>query len=89
MPARIHIGMSSATRSANARLAAVSELFDALEALLIAYQALPSADRAERWSGDAERITGEVARHLGTARSRISSTFEPRAESQARSGPAT
>lgn len=65
---------SSARPAANARTAAVADLFDALEGLLIAYHALPDSDRAQRWSGDADRITGEVARHLGTARSRLERT---------------
>lgn len=71
--------MSSPVRSApNARSAAVADLFDALEGLLISYQALPDdEDRAQRWSGDADRITGEIARHLGTARTRLASTFAP------------
>ena len=91
MPARIHSDMSSPARSAaNARSAAVADLFDALEGLLIAYQALPDEDRAQRWSGDADRITGEIARHLGTARSRLASTFAPgvcaTAEVQERTG---
>ena len=67
-----------------ARSAAVAELFDALEGLLIAYQALPEEDRARRWSGDADRITGEVARHLCTARTRLARTYP-----QPDSGPAT
>lgn len=70
--------MSSPARSAsNARTAAVADLFDALEGLLISYHALSDEDRAQRWSGDADRITGEIARHLGTARTRLSSTFAP------------
>ncbi len=70
--------MSSPARSAsNARTAAVADLFDALEGLLISYQALPDEARAQRWSGDADRITGEIARHLGTARTRLASTFAP------------
>jgi len=86
--------MSSPARSAaNARSAAVADLFDALEGLLIAYNALSDEDRAQRWSGDADRITGEVARHLGTARSRLASTLVPPAcvdvPAQDRSGPAT
>ncbi len=67
-----------------ARSSAVAELFDALEGLLIAYQALPAADRAQRWSGDADRITGEVARHLCAARTRLARTCP-----QPDSGPAT
>ncbi len=70
--------------SQQARSAAVAELFGALEGLLIAYQALPDADRAERWSGDADRITGEVARHLCTARTRLARTHP-----QPEAGPAT
>jgi hypothetical protein len=68
---------SPAGAAAQARSSAVAELFDALEGLLIVYQSLPTEDRDRRWSGDAERITGEVARHLCAARTRISSTFGP------------
>jgi hypothetical protein len=85
---------SSARTAATARSAAVADLFDALEGLLITYQALPSDERARRWSGDADRITGEVARQLGAARARLASTFDPAlreegAPVQVRSGPAT
>jgi hypothetical protein len=54
-----------------ARHAAVAELFDALEALLILYKSVPEADRVEEWSAQAERITGELGRHLHAARSRL------------------
>ena len=65
-------GAARRTRTSHdARSAAVAELFDALEGLLIAYHALPDGERTQRWSGDADRITGEVARHLCTARSRL------------------
>ena len=63
--------------SIHARTAAVADLFAALEGLLISYSALPDEDRERRWSGDADRITGEVARHLGTARTRLGSTVAP------------
>ncbi|MFC4943170.1 hypothetical protein [Pseudonocardia sp. GCM10023141] len=59
------------------RSAAVSDLFDAVEALMIRYQALPDAERHQLWSADAERITGEVGRHLSVARARLSSSFVP------------
>ncbi len=62
----------------DARSAAIAELFNALEALMVAYHALPEGHRREQWSADADRITGDVARHLSTARARISSTFSPR-----------
>jgi hypothetical protein len=71
--------MSSLARTAlNPRSAAVAELFDALEGLMVAYHALPEHERAQQWSADADRITGDVGRHLSTARTRISSTFVPR-----------
>jgi hypothetical protein len=70
--------------SQQARSSAVAELFDALEGLLIAYQALPDEDRAQRWAGDADRITGEVARHLCTARTRLARSYP-----QPEAGPAT
>ena len=75
---------SPAGAAAQARSSAVAELFDALEGLLIAYQALPDEDRAQRWSGDADRITGEVARHLCAARSRLARSYP-----QPGAGPAT
>jgi len=59
------------TTGAAARHDAVAELFEALEALMIGYRLSPEAERVQRWSADAERITGEVARHLCAARTRI------------------
>jgi len=38
---------------------------------MIGYRLSPEAERVQRWSADAERITGEVARHLCAARTRI------------------
>jgi hypothetical protein len=55
-----------------ARAAAIADLFDALEALMIHYAALPEGERSVRWSADADRITGGIARHLHGARHRIS-----------------
>jgi hypothetical protein len=76
--------MSSPARSAaNTRAATVADLFDALEGLLISYHALPDDDRTARWSGDADRITGEIARHLGAARTRLASTFAPACDTTA------
>jgi hypothetical protein len=54
------------------RSAAVADLFGALEDLMIHYGTLPEDERAARWSADADRITGEIARHLHSARRRIS-----------------
>lgn len=54
-----------------ARHAAVAELLDALEAMLIRYRSVPEADRVDAWSAQAERITGELGRHLHAARSRL------------------
>jgi hypothetical protein len=59
------------TIGAAARHDAVAELFEALDALMIDYRWSPEAERVQRWSADAERITGEVARHLCAARTRI------------------
>jgi hypothetical protein len=59
------------TRTA-ARTAAISDLFAALEDLMIHYGTLPEAERRSNWSADADRITGEIARHLHAARHRIS-----------------
>jgi hypothetical protein len=57
------------------RHAAVADLFDALEAMVVVYRSVPADDQARRWSDDAERITGDVARHLSTARDRLSATI--------------
>jgi hypothetical protein len=57
------------------RHAAIADLFDALEAMVVVYRTVPSDDQARRWSDDAERITGDVARHLSTARKRLSVTM--------------
>jgi hypothetical protein len=62
----------------SSRSAAVGELFAALEGLMISYHALPSAERDERWASDAELITGAVALHLSTARTRIAARSLPR-----------
>jgi hypothetical protein len=59
------------------RSAAVADLFAALEGLLISYQALPDAEREGRWDAEAELITGAVALHLSTARSRIAAGSRP------------
>jgi hypothetical protein len=56
----------------SSRSSAVGELFAALEGLMIAYHALPDGEREQRWATDAELITGAVALHLSTARTRIS-----------------
>lgn len=55
----------------------MTELFDALEAMLIIYRSIPEQDQARRWSADAERITGDLARYLSTARERVSATISP------------
>jgi hypothetical protein len=59
------------TRTAS-RSAAISDLFAALDALMIHYGTLPEAERQSYWSADADRITGEIARQLHAARHRIS-----------------
>jgi hypothetical protein len=38
------------------------------------YRSVSSDNQARRWSDDAERITGDVERHLSTARNRLSAT---------------
>jgi hypothetical protein len=62
----------------SSRSAAVGDLFAALEGLLISYQALPEAEREQRWTDEAELITGAVALHLSTARGRIAARSRPR-----------
>jgi hypothetical protein len=59
------------------RHAAIADLFDALEAMVVVYRSVPAADQVQRWSDDAERITGDVARHLSAARERLSATISP------------
>jgi hypothetical protein len=59
------------TRTA-ARSAAIANLFDALEGLMIHYGGLPEGERSVRWSADADRISGEIARHRHGAWHRIS-----------------
>ncbi len=66
---------SPAPRTPDSRSAAIGDLFSALEALMISYQALPEAERARQCATDADRITGEVAWYLNAARARISATF--------------
>lgn len=61
-----------ATATAAARHDAVAELFAALQTLLVDYRSPSEAGNVQSWNEDAERITGEVARHLCAARTRIS-----------------
>ena len=60
-----------------ARAAAITELFAALETLLRSYQDVPDSEREDRLAGDADLITGEVARRLAVARAGMSHTFPP------------
>ncbi|WP_345418510.1 hypothetical protein [Pseudonocardia xishanensis] len=59
----------------NARSAAIADLLDALADLATSYRDLPESDRVDRCTEDADRITAEVARHLFTARTRLSSAY--------------
>jgi hypothetical protein len=63
--------------SAEARIAAVEELFVAVEAVTQSYRSLPEDERNERLNTDAALITGEVARLLAIARARISADTAP------------
>jgi len=63
----------------SARAAAVADLLASLEVVLVSCQIVPDADRESAWDVDAHRITGEVARHLATARARLSPSFNPSA----------
>ena len=58
-----------------ARSSAVAELLAALEELTADYRGLPESERILRCEAEADRITAEVARHLHTARSRLSSAY--------------
>jgi hypothetical protein len=53
------------------RAAAAADLLDALQILVLEYDALTAAERAAHLHRDADRITGHVARHLGIARRRL------------------
>jgi hypothetical protein len=59
----------------NPDAATIGDLLAAVEDLLITYQALPDANREQRWAADAHRITGELSRHLAIARTRLSPGF--------------
>ena len=63
--------------SAEARTAAIEELFAALEAVMQSYRSLPDAEWNERLNTDAALITGEVTRLLAIARARISADAAP------------
>ena len=56
--------------------------------MLVSCQIVPDADREASWHADADRITGEVARHLATARARLSPSFDPSAHSAPLTTPA-
>ena len=58
-----------------ARAAAITELFDALETLLGSYRSVCDDEREERLAADADLITGEIARRLAVARAGMSHTF--------------
>jgi hypothetical protein len=63
------------SRCSAVRHEAVAELLAAMSELVTVYGSMADGDRVRCWSADAERITGEVARALGAARARLSSTF--------------
>jgi len=65
------------TTLAEARAAAVDELFVALDAVIHSYRSLPAGERDDRLSDDAALITGEIARRLAVARARISAAPVP------------
>jgi hypothetical protein len=71
------IDIDIATATAAARHEAVAELFAALQTLMVDYQSPSEAGQVQSWNEDAERITGEVARHLCAARTRISQRPTP------------
>jgi hypothetical protein len=62
-----------------ARAAAITELFAALDTLSRTYQSVPDDQRDERLASDADLITGEIARRLAVARATMSRPFlDPR-----------
>ena len=63
--------------TAEARTAAIEELFAALDAVMHTYRTLPREERDEHMSADAVVITGEIARRLAVARSRIQADRPP------------
>ena len=64
------------TRPAS-RAATITDLFAALDDLMLAYQLLPETQRQDSCANDADRITGEISRHLAAARARLSPSFDP------------
>jgi hypothetical protein len=60
-----------------ARAAAITELFVALETLLRSYRSMPDDEREARLAADADLITGEIARRLAIARAGMSHIFPP------------
>ena len=77
---------NSFSRGPAVRHEAIAELFGAMSALLATYSSMADGDRVRCWSADAERITGEVARALSTARTRLSSTIPAPTAGPDRSG---
>ena len=69
--------MRAGLTTSSPRAAAVADLLSALEVVLLSCRIVPEADRESSWDVDAERITGELARHLATARARLSPSFDP------------
>lgn len=65
------------TTMSSPRAAAIADLLSSLEVVLISCQIVPEPNRESSWDADAERITGEVARHLATARARLSPRYNP------------
>jgi hypothetical protein len=62
-----------------ARAAAITELFAALDTLSRTYQSVPDDQRDERLAADADLITGEIARRLAVARATMSRSYlDPR-----------
>jgi hypothetical protein len=57
------------------RHAAIGDLLDALEEIVVFYRSIPAADQPQRWSNDAELVTGDVARKLSKARKRLVATI--------------
>ncbi|HEY2206151.1 MAG TPA: hypothetical protein VGH99_16880 [Pseudonocardia sp.] len=72
------MSITHATDSRDTRVDVVDELLTRLQGLIAHHHALPSSERAARSARDAERITGEVARHLSTARARLAVARGPR-----------
>jgi hypothetical protein len=57
------------------RHAAIADLLDGLEEIVVFYRSIPAGDQVQRWSDDAELVTGDLARQLSKARKKLFATI--------------